>query len=141
MTAKGTKAALLAWATRRSPTYRARRTAQESQAALRRWAAANHWHLVFLDAPSGAPRTGIVDAVMIRIARHSADVLDVRFVQLKGGSAGLTATERRRLRAACSAARCEPAYAYFDGVDIDVDVPVAGVAAAARPRSRDARRR
>lgn len=134
MTPKRTSPALRAWATRRSAPYRARRTALRSQDALRAWALQNGWHVVFLDAPSGAPRTGIVDAVMIKIARQDADMLDVRLLQLKAGVAGLTAAERRRLRAACTAARCAPAFAYFDGVEMEVELPAGGEASGGTER-------
>jgi hypothetical protein len=89
-----------AWATRRSPVYRARRTARGSQVALERWTKQHKWGIVFLDAPSGNPRVGIVDAVLVRIRPRSKDQIDVRLVQLKSGTAGLTGAEFDRL---CSA--------------------------------------
>ncbi|MBI5545850.1 MAG: hypothetical protein HY901_18325 [Deltaproteobacteria bacterium] len=123
-TPKQLSAARRAWATRRSPTYKARRTANASQVALRAWARENSWYVVFLDAPSGHPRTGIVDALLVRIGTHDSDALEVRLLQLKGGSAGLKALERRRLVAACSKLWVSPAYAFFDGEAVEVDLPV-----------------
>ncbi len=115
--------ALKAWETRRSPTYRARRTANASKIALKTWAAAHGWYLVALDGPSGNPRTGIVDALLVRVATYDADELEVRLLQLKGGSAGLKALERRRLATACAKMSALPAYAFFDGEEIEVDLP------------------
>jgi hypothetical protein len=121
-------AALKAWETRPSPVYRARRTAVLSQEALTAWARERRWHLVFLDAPSGNPRTGIVDAVLIRVGRRDADRLELRLVQLKAGSAGLTARERQRLSIACSKISTHPAYAFFanDLLEVDMSVPSDG---------------
>lgn len=98
--ARRRKAAEAAWITMRSAPFRAHRTAKRSQDALRDWAREQGWYVLFLDAPSGYPRTGIVDAVMLRIPASAPDDLEVRLVQLKGGSAGLTASEVARLEAA-----------------------------------------
>jgi hypothetical protein len=89
-----------AWITRRSATYRARQTARASQLTLERWAHQQGWRVVFLDADSGNPRTGIVDAVLVRVRPRAKDQIDVRLVQLKSGVAGLTGAEFDRL---CSA--------------------------------------
>lgn len=93
-------AGVAAAATRATPVSRGRRTAKHSQEALQDWAKRNHWKLVFLDADSGNPRTGIVDAVLLRIAPRHPDVLQVKLVQLKGGSAGMTPAEVVRLEEA-----------------------------------------
>jgi len=89
-----------AWATRRSPAYKARRTAAASQRSLAAWAAAKGWRCQFLDAQSGHPRTGIIDAVLVRTKSGAPDTLEVKLVQLKSGSAGITAAEVRRLKRA-----------------------------------------
>lgn len=86
-----------AWVTRRSPIYRARRTARSSQVAFEHWAKENGWRVVFLDAASGNPRTGIVDAVLLRVRPRYKDQIEVRLVQLKSGVAGLTGVEFERL--------------------------------------------
>jgi len=90
-------AAKKAWATRRSPVYRARHTAHESEIVFSRWANQHGWRVVFLNGPSGNPRTGIVDAVMLRVRPRSKDQIDIRLVQLKSGCGGLTGLEVDRL--------------------------------------------
>jgi hypothetical protein len=115
MTAKQTAAARRAWQTRRSTPFKARRTSTASQRALSRWATANGWRVVFLDALSGHPRTGIVDAVLVRIAPGAADKVDVQLVQLKSGTAGLTGGELRRLKAAAKRAQVTPLGVCHDG--------------------------
>jgi hypothetical protein len=40
------------------------------------------WRVAFFEGPTGAPRTGIIDAVAFRLARRNADLLEVRLVQL-----------------------------------------------------------
>ena len=89
-------AARKAWATRTSPRYRAGRTERSSKEALSGWAKANGWRVVFFEGSTGAPRTGIVDAVLIRLARAKPDVVEIRLVQLKAGAGGLTAHEIAR---------------------------------------------
>lgn len=110
--------ALKAWATRRAAPYRARKTAEGSQRALASWALERGWHIVFLDAKSGRPRQGIIDAVLIRPRPKDPDTLEIRVVQLKGGSAGLTAAEMRRLRAAVGKIDASPVIALFDGQEL-----------------------
>ncbi len=107
-----------AWATRRSAVYRARRTARDSQAAFEQWAQQQGWRVVFLDAPSGNPRTGIVDAVLLRVRPRSKDQIDVRLVQLKSGQAGLTSTEFERLCSAVEHVNVEGLGAFWDGTDV-----------------------
>lgn len=107
-------AAKKAWRTMRSAVYRAQRCARRSQIALKEWAEGNGYYCVFLDSRKGNPRTGIVDAILIKVLSSNADHLDVRLVQLKGGSAGLTAKERARLRASCKQAKISAAFAFWD---------------------------
>jgi hypothetical protein len=111
-------AALKAWATRKRPQYRAARGERASKVALRAWCERNGWQVVFFEGRSGAPRTGIVDAVILRIRPRSADTIDMRFVQLKSGAAGLTAGEMSRLTKAVSAATGGWLLAAFDGHDL-----------------------
>jgi hypothetical protein len=59
-----------------------------SKMALARWCHDNQWKVVFFEGASGHPRTGIVDAVMIRIKPAKPDTLEVRLMQLKAGMAG-----------------------------------------------------
>jgi hypothetical protein len=120
-------AALKAWATRRKPHYRARQTEAASKVALQRWCHDN-WKVVFFESASGAPRTGIVDAVMVRIKPSKADSIEVRLVQLKGGVAGLTAAEVTRLKKAASSLSTDWLFAAFDGAALHLvpDVPKRG---------------
>jgi hypothetical protein len=111
-------AARKAWATRTSPRYRAARSERTSKEALSAWAKARGWRLVFFEGSAGAPRTGIVDAVLLRLARAKADVVEVRLVQLKAGAGGLTAREIARLKSAVQAIRCEWVLAAFDGTEL-----------------------
>ena len=124
---KQSLAAKKAWATMRSAVYKAQKCASRSQQGLKDWAESNGYWCVFLDAASGNPRTGIVDAVLVKVQRSDADHLDIRLVQLKGGGAGLTARERSRLRGSCSKAGVLPGYAFWDDQarTIEVDLPSA----------------
>lgn len=120
-------AAKKAWQTMRSAVYKAQKVSQRSQVALREWAARNGYYCVFLDSAKGNPRTGIVDAVLVKVYRADADQLEFRLVQLKGGGAGLTARERNRLKASCGKAGLLPAFAFWDddARTIEVDLPSA----------------
>jgi hypothetical protein len=111
----GIKAAL----TKASPPHKAKTTARKSQIALERWAKDNGWYPpVFLDAPSGNPRTGIVDAVLVRVSRDDADVIELRFVQLKSGLAGLKAVECERLEQAVKRIDIGSMYALCSGTHV-----------------------
>jgi hypothetical protein len=121
-------AAVKAWATRRKPHYRARQTEAASKTALQQWCRDNNWKVVFFKGASGAPRTGIVDAVMIRIKPSRPDSIEVRLVQLKAGVAGLTAGEVTRLKKAVDALSTDWLFAGFDGSTLHLvpDVPRRG---------------
>lgn len=108
-------AALKAWVTRRKPHYRARQTETASKMALQQWCRDNNWKLVFFEGSSGAPRTGIVDAIMVRIRPSKPDSIEVRLVQLKAGVAGLTASEVTRLKKAVAAVSTDWLFAAYDG--------------------------
>lgn len=108
-----------AWATRRSPVYRARKTAFASQRLLKDWAETRGWHCVFLDAKSGSPRQGIIDAVLLRPQPKNPDKLELHLVQLKAGSAGITAAEVRRLKAATQLLEPRHLIALVDGQHIE----------------------
>jgi hypothetical protein len=109
-----TTAAVKAWQTRRKPTYRAAQSEAKSKQALETWAHRQRFHLVFLDGPSGKPRTGIVDAILIRHRRSNADAFEVFFVQLKGGGAGFTPPEMTRLKRAAEGVHAEPLVVLHD---------------------------
>jgi hypothetical protein len=104
-----------AWLTRRSANYRARQTAKGSQVAFEQWAKNHGWRVVYLDAPSGNPRTGIVDAVLLRVRPRAKDQIDIRLVQLKSGVAGLTGSEFERLCSAVEHVNVEGLAAFCNG--------------------------
>ena len=111
-------AALKAWKTMRGPVWKAGRSARLSKSALEAWAKESGFGLVFLDARSGHPRTGIIDAVLVRIKPRASDELELYAVQLKGGKAGFSAAEGSRLRAAARAIKAAPLVALHDGQQI-----------------------
>ena len=104
-----------AWETRRSPRYRAAKSEKASKSALAAWCRANGWKLLFFEGQTGAPRTGIVDAIIARIKPDDADAVDMRLVQLKAGAGGLTATEVSRLKRAVGMLTTDWLLAAFDG--------------------------
>ena len=108
------KAARDAWRTMRGPVWKARQTARRSQDALSDWAKSSGFKVVFLDAASGNPRTGIADAILLRIRPKAADQIDLYVVQLKGGGAGFKATEMARLTKAASAIKATPLIVLHD---------------------------
>lgn len=129
-----------AWRTRRSPWYRAGRSERASKAALVQWCTEHGWKAVFFEGRTGAPRTGVVDAVLVRIAPREADSIEVRLVQLKAGAGGLTAGEVKRLKGAVVRLKTEWLLAAFDGEVLHFvpDLP-APSAAAARSTSKPSR--
>ena len=112
------EAARKSWATRRSPTYKARQQERASKHALTDWCQANGWKVLFFEGKTGAPRTGIVDAVMIRITAHDADAVEIRFVQLKSGKGGLSGIEATRLKQSVQKASLDWVAALFDRKDL-----------------------
>src|SRR5262249_33996452 len=76
---------------------KARAAEAASKEALRADCDENGFQLAFFEGKTGAPRPGIIYAVVFRIARGQADVLDPRLVQLQGGSAGVSGAEIARL--------------------------------------------
>jgi hypothetical protein len=110
----GREAALKAWKTMRGPVWKARRTAARSQRALQEWADDAGFHVVFLDAKSGNPRTGIADALLFRITPKSPDQIELYVVQLKGGGAGFKAAEMARLTKAAAAVKATPLIVLHD---------------------------
>ena len=107
-----------AWATRRSPTYKAGKTEQASKQALREWCKANGWKVLFFEGQTGSPRTGIVDAIMTRIRPNDADAIEIEFVQLKSGGNGFTGLEAARMKQAVEKASVNWLAALFDGETI-----------------------
>ena len=109
------EAALKAWKTMRGPVWKSKRTTKRSQQALQEWADEAGFRLVFLDAASGNPRTGIADALLLRIKPKSPDQIELYIVQLKGGGAGFKATEMGRLTKAAAAVKATPLIVLHDG--------------------------
>lgn len=110
-------AALKAWRTRRAMSAFAKSRASEaaSKEALRLYCQQHGWKLALFEGLTGAPRTGIIDAIAFRLGRNNADLLDVRLVQLKGGKAGVSASEISRLKRAAAGATVSWLIAAFDG--------------------------
>lgn len=94
---------------------KARASEAASKEALRLYCAKHGWKLAVFEGASGAPRTGIIDAIAFRLGRKNADLLDVRLIQLKGGKAGITAAEIARLKNAVAGATVKWLIAAFDG--------------------------
>jgi hypothetical protein len=116
------KAALKAWQTRKrkGAFVKARAAEAASKAALRAYCAKRGWKAAFFEGPTGAPRTGILDAIAFRVARGKPDVLDIRLIQLKGGNAGISGREIARLKKAISGVNLHWCIAAFDGETLHV---------------------
>jgi|SRR5882672_6980255 len=98
-----------------TPRERARISEQASKVALQEYCKAHGWRWAFFEGPTGAPRTGIIDAVIFRVAKHDADLLDLRLVQLKGGHSGVSGPEIGRLKRAAKDAAVTWLIAAYDG--------------------------
>jgi hypothetical protein len=112
------EAAIKAWDTRRKPTHKAKRSEQASKKALEEWCRANGWKFLFFEGKTGSPRTGIVDAVIARIRPEDADAVEIKLVQLKSGSSGLSGPESARLQKAIAKVSTGWFGALFDGNDL-----------------------
>ncbi len=111
------KAGLKSWQTRRAMSAFAKARASEaaSKEALKLYCQKHGWKLAVFEGATGAPRTGIIDAIAFRLGRKNADLLDIRLIQLKGGKAGVTAAEIGRLKKAAEGATIKWMLAAFDG--------------------------
>ena len=107
-----------AWAKMRTPTYKAKASERLSKMAFKKWCDGNGWKVVFFESETGAARNGVVDAIMIRIKPREPDIIELKLVQLKSGSSGLTADEIRRLKAATKNISKEWVLAAFDGEEL-----------------------
>ena len=109
-------AALKAWETRRrrSAFAKARAAEAASKEALRTYCKERGWRVAFFEGATGAPRTGIIDAVVFRVGRRNPDLLDIRLIQLKGGNAGISGKEIARLKKAVSGVTVNWMIAAFD---------------------------
>jgi hypothetical protein len=121
-TRKRRVAAMKAGLTKRRISAFAKAPAAEaaSKEALRVYCHKHGWKVAFFEGATGAPRTGIIDAVAFRLGRNNADALDVRLIQLKGGSAGISGTEIARLKEAVKVANVGWMIAAYDGVALHV---------------------
>ena len=116
-TRKRRVAALKMWQTRRrlNAWEKAHAAEAASKDALELYCKEHGWKSRSSRAQAGAPRTGIIDAVAFRLGRKDCDALDIRLIQLKGGNAGVTATEIKRLKKAATGATVNWLIAEFDG--------------------------
>lgn len=122
------RAAIRAWVTRRSARYPAAKSERASKTALSEWCDRHGWKVVFFHGPTGSPRTGIVDAVIVRIRPGDADSIEVRLVQLKAGVGGLTGAEITRLKGALAKLSTDWLLAAYDGdvLHLVPDIPARG---------------
>lgn len=116
-TRKRRTAALKAVQTRKRMSAFAKARAAEfaSKEALRLYCEKRGWRLAFFEGKTGAPRTGIIDAIAFRVDRHNPDLLDLRLIQLKGGNASVCGREITRLKHAAVGATVNWLVAEFDG--------------------------
>jgi|ERR1017187_2587057 hypothetical protein len=103
-----TKKRLSAWA-------KAHAAEAASKDALETYCKQHGWKVAFFEGKTGAPRTGIIDAIAFRLDRKNADALDIRLIQLKGGKAGISGREIARLKTAASVCKVKIWIAAFDG--------------------------
>jgi hypothetical protein len=94
---------------------KARAAEAASKEAMRLYCKEHGWRVAFFEGETGAPRTGIIDAIAFRLGRKNSDLLDVRLVQLKGGKAGVSGREIARLKKATTGATINWLIAEFDG--------------------------
>lgn len=94
---------------------KARASEAASKEALLAYCKEHKWRVAFFEGATGSPRTGIIDAIIFKISRKNADALDLRLVQLKGGKAGVSAAEIRRLKKAVATVKINWMIAAFDG--------------------------
>jgi hypothetical protein len=94
---------------------KARAAEAASKEAMRLYCKEHGWRVAFFEGDTGAPRTGIIDAIAFRLGRKNSDLLDVRLVQLKGGKAGVSGREIARLKQAATGATINWLIAEFDG--------------------------
>jgi hypothetical protein len=122
------EAAIKSWATRRSAPYRAAKSEKASKSALAEWCQENGWKVVFFEGATGSPRTGVVDAVIVRIKPRSPDAIEVRLVQLKSGVGGLAGAEIARLKNSVAQLSTDWLLAAFDGQTLHLvpDIPARG---------------
>lgn len=112
-----TESALKAWKTRRrlAAWKKAHAAEKASKRALQKYCAERGWKVAFFEGVTGAPRTGIIDAIAYRLGRKNPDEMELRLIQLKGGDAGISAVEIGRLKEAAESLKVKYLIAEFDG--------------------------
>jgi hypothetical protein len=112
-----TESALKAWKTRRSLAAwkKAHAAEKASKKALQKYCAERGWKVAFFEGTTGAPRTGIIDAIAYRLGKQNPDEMELRLIQLKGGNAGVSAVEIGRLKKAAASLKANYLIAEFDG--------------------------
>src|SRR6185312_497664 len=103
---------------RTSAWTRAHAAEAASKETLQLYCKEHGWRVAFFEGDTGAPRTGIIDAIAFRLARNDSDLLEVRLIQLKGGSAGVSGREIGRLKQAAARAKIKWLIAALDGDDL-----------------------
>jgi hypothetical protein len=86
-----------------------------SKEALGLYCKEHGWKIAFFEGATGAPRTGIIDAIAYRLGKSKPDLLDLRLIQLKGGKAGISGAEIGRLKKAAAGVTVKWLIAAFDG--------------------------
>ena len=116
-TRKRRAAARKMWQTRKrmSAWQKAHAAEAASKDAMEMYCKKHGWKIAFFEGETGAPRTGIIDAIAFRLGRKDSDLLDIRLIQLKGGNAGVTGREIARLKKATTGATVKWMIAEFDG--------------------------
>lgn len=95
--------------------WKARHSESLSKAALQEWAGESGFKVAYFDSKKRNPRTGIADAILVRVRPKSPDQVEVYLVELKGGSSGLKAAEMARLQRAAAAVKAQPRIILHDG--------------------------
>ena len=111
------EAAKLAWKRMRNKKAwdKAHAAERASKKALGKHCKAHGWRVAFFEGKTGAPRTGIIDAIAYRLGKHDPDAMELRLIQLKSGKAGVTAEEIKRLKEAPGKVGLDFIIAEFDG--------------------------
>jgi len=94
-----------------------------SKDALKIYCNEHGWEVAFFEGKTGAPRTGIIDAIAFRLDRKNADALELRLVQLKGGHVGASGPEIARLKTAVNVCKVKIWVAAFDGKTLQLLSP------------------
>jgi len=111
-----------------------------SKDALKTYCKEHGWKAAFFEGKTGAPRTGIIDAIAFRLDRKNADALDLRLVQLKGGHVGASGPEIARLKMAVKVCTVKIWVAAFDGNTLQLLSPEESTDSVGKRKADPARR-